>query len=301
VLWGMSALYWPLLKPLGAVEIVALRVLWSPIVIIGLLFLSRRWQRMKALLHQPRPLALLAVAGTLNVANWCLFVFAATHNHVVDASLGYFITPLVSVGLGVLVFRERLTSLQWAAVGAGVVAVVILTVNHHQTPWIALGLAATFGAYGLIKKHLSVGALEGLMVETAVLFVPALVYEIVGQLTGSAVFGHISPSNTCLGVGSGVVMTVPVLLFSASATRIPLSLVGMLQFIEPVVQFVIGFFILGEAMPAVRWIGFALVWAALTLLAIGSVRARANRLKKPRPVPDRPPETPAARSSSRPP
>ncbi|MGP3912854.1 EamA family transporter RarD [Nonomuraea sp. 10N515B] len=275
LLWGLSALYWPLVEPTGAVEILALRVLWSPVAVGILVLALGRRRQVAAIVRRPRDLALLAFAGLLTSVNWALFIWATMNGHVVDAALGYFITPLVSVTLGVALLGERLRAGQWAAIGLGAAAVAVLTVAYGGFPWIALTLAATFGAYGLIKKRVGVGAVEGLMVETAVLFPFAAIYTVVLQASGQATFGHISVANTLLGVGSGFVMMAPMLLFGAATTRIPLSLVGMLQFLEPVVQFLIGILVFREVMPAARWAAFALLWVALAVLTTEGLRTRS--------------------------
>ncbi|WP_267898105.1 EamA family transporter RarD [Spongiactinospora gelatinilytica] len=205
--------------------------------------------------------------------NWGIFLFAVLNGQVVEASLGFFVTPLVSVAFGVAFYRERLRPGQWAAVGLGAATLGVLAVEYGRPPWIAVGLAATFGTYGLIKKHLGVGAAEGLFVETSVLFPFALVYTVALQSAGQATFGHVSALNTALGVGAGLVVLVPLLLFSAAAPRIPLTVTGMLQYIEPAVQFLLGVLVFREAMPGLRWAGFALLWAALAILAIDGLRA----------------------------
>jgi len=278
VLWGLSALYWPLMKPTGAAEIVALRVLWSVVALLPLVTLLRRWGRVRALVRNPRQVALLVVAGVLTSANWGLFIYATLSGRVVDASLGYFITPLVTVAFGVLVFGERLRRWQWAAVALGTGTVVLLSFDYGNPPWIALGLAVTFGSYGLIKKHVDLGSSEGLLVETAVLVPFALAYLVILQAGGEATFGHTSTLNTLLGIGSGVVMLLPMLFFGSAATRIPLSVTGILQYIEPTVQFLIGLVVFREAMSGARWIGFALLWAALVILAADGLRARRRTL-----------------------
>ncbi|MDF5751050.1 EamA family transporter RarD [Spongiactinospora sp. TRM90649] len=273
-LWGLSALYWPLVEPTGPVEIMALRALWSLVAIMVLVSAMGRWRRAWRLARGARTLALLAAAGTLTAVNWAMFIYAVMNGQVVEASLGYFITPLVSVAFGVIVFRERLRRWQWAAIALGAATVLILSVDYGRPPWIALGLAVTFGTYGLIKKHLNAGAAESLLVETAILFPFALVYTLVLQFTGNATFGHVSAANTALGIGSGLVMLLPVLLFSAAATRVPLTTIGLLQYIEPAVQFLIGLLVFHEEMPGPRWAGFALLWAALAVLAVDGLRAR---------------------------
>lgn len=284
VLWGLSALYWPLVEPTGPVEILALRVLWSPVA-IGLLVLALgRRRQVVAILRRPRHLALLTAASVLTTVNWAMFIWATMNGHVVDASLGYFITPLVSIAFGVVVFRERLRASQWTAIGLAALSVVVLTAEYGGPPWVALGLAVTFGTYGLIKKRVGVGAVEGLMVETAVLFPFALVYTVVLQVSGQATFGHVSVANTLLGIGAGFVMIVPMLLFSAAAPKIPLSLTGMLQYVEPIVQFLIGLLVFREPMPLTRWLAFGVLWAALAVLGADGLRRR-DRERADRPAP----------------
>jgi chloramphenicol-sensitive protein RarD len=278
VLWGLSALYWPLMEPTGVAEILALRLVWSAVTLVALVTLLRRWPRVRALVRNPRQVGLLAVAGVLTAANWGLFIYATISGQVVDASLGYFITPLVSVALGVLVLGERLRPWQWAAIVFGAGSVVVLTYDYGGPPWIALGLAATFGTYGLIKKQVALGSAEGLLVETVVLVAPALAYLVVLQVVGAATFGHTSALNTWLGVGSGIVLLLPMLLFGSAATRMPLSLTGTLQYIEPAVQFLIGLLVFREAMSGTRWVGFALLWAALVVLTADGLRARRSAL-----------------------
>ncbi|RBQ16993.1 EamA family transporter RarD [Spongiactinospora rosea] len=273
VLWGLSTLYWPLLEPTGPVEILTSRVLWSLGALIVLLSVLGRWVRVRALARRAGTLRLLTVAGALMGANWGLFLFAVLNGQVVEAALGFFVTPLVSVAFGVVLYRERLRPGQWAAVGLGAVTLGLLTVEYGGPPWIALGLAASFGTYGLIKKHLSVGAIEGLFVETSALFPFALAYTVVLQATGQATFGHVSALNTALGIGAGLVVLVPLLLFGAAAPRISLTMIGMLQYIEPAVQLLLGVLVFREAMPGLRWAGFALLWAALAILAIDGLRA----------------------------
>ncbi|GAA2212232.1 hypothetical protein GCM10009850_076940 [Nonomuraea monospora] len=292
VLWGLSALYWPLVEPTGSLEVLALRALWSPVAIALLVLALGRRGQLAALLRRRRDLLLLTLASALTSVNWALFIWATMNGHVVDASLGYFITPLVSVALGVAVFGERLSGPQWTAIGLGAAAVLILTVGYGGPPWIAIGLALTFGGYGLIKKRVAAGAIEGLMVETAAVFPLALAYTVWLQATGQATFGHVSAGNTLLGIGAGFVMVVPMLLFSAAATKIPLSLTGMLQYIEPIVQFLVGLLVFKESMPGSRWAAFGLLWVGLAVLAAGGLRPRGRPGAARRPAPPR-----SARSS----
>jgi chloramphenicol-sensitive protein RarD len=208
----------------------------------------------------------------LTAVNWGLFIYATTSGRVIDASMGYFINPLVMVLLGVLAFRERPRPLQWAAVGVGVTGVLVLVVGTGRPPWIALCLAASFGAYALIKKALGVGAVVGMTIETVILFLPALAYCLVLQVNGTATFGRISLTHALLMVGASVVMLSPMLLFSAAANRIPLSVAGLLQYLEPVIQFLIGLLVFNEAMSEPRWVAFLLIWGALAVLGYDGFR-----------------------------
>jgi chloramphenicol-sensitive protein RarD len=278
VLWGLFPLYFPLLEPAGGLEIVAHRVVWS-LLFIGLLITVRRgWPQVRAAVADRRTLLVLGAAAVLIVANWLVFVYGVNSGHVVETSLGYFINPLVSVLLGVAVFRERLRRLQWVAVGAAAAAVVVLTVDYGRPPWIALALAATFGLYGLMKKLVRVEAAPGLFIETALVFVPALVVIGVLQAGGAGAFGHEGAGNALLLAFSGVATAVPLLLFAASARRVPLSTVGLLQYANPLIQLVIGVFVLGEPMPPARLAGFAIIWLALAVFTVDSLRtAHGNR------------------------
>ncbi|GAB3211445.1 EamA family transporter RarD [Marinactinospora thermotolerans] len=279
LLWGLVPLYWQLLVPSSSLEILAHRMVWSLAVVLAILLVRRHWRWMAEVVRSPRRLALIACAAFMISINWGLFIFTVNSGHTLQAALGYFINPLVSIALGVLVFSERLRRAQWAAVALGVVAVVVLAFDYGQPPWLALGMAFSFAAYGLVKKFVRLDGLESLTMETLVLFLPALGYVLALQFTGDAAFGHVSVAHTALMVGSGLVTAVPLLLFGFAAFRIPLSMVGLLQFIAPVLQFLLGWLVFGEEMPAGRWIGFAIVWAALVVFAVDMVRTtrRASR------------------------
>jgi chloramphenicol-sensitive protein RarD len=282
VLWGLFPLYWPLLKPAGAIEILAHRIIWS-LVVVGVILAARRhWRWIKDL--GGGRLALLATAAVVITVNWGTYIYAVNSGHTIEAALGYFINPLVSVLLGVIVLRERLRPWQWAAVAIGVVAVVVLAVDYGRPPWIALVLAGSFGTYGLLKKFAKTPSVESLTVETAVLFLPAVAYTIFQPhqtFTGHGV-DHIA-----LLAGAGIVTAIPLMLFNSSATRVPLTVIGMLQYLAPILQFFIGLLIQHEAMPASRWVGFLLVWAALVILSVDAVRAARSsrrRTREPEPV-----------------
>jgi len=272
-LWGLFPLYFPLLKPAGAAEILAHRMVWSLLVMLAILAVARNWSWWRRL--TPRRLGLLALAAVVIAVNWGTYIFAVNSGHTIEASLGYFINPLISVLLGVIIFRERLRPWQWIAVGFGAVAVVVLTVDYGRLPWIALVLAAAFGTYGLLKKFANTPSAESLTVETLVLFVPALIYLAMLETRGTGTFGHVGTGQALLLAGAGVVTAVPLLLFNGAAIRVPLTSIGMMQYLAPVLQFVIGLVIQHEDMPASRWIGFLLVWIALVILTADGLRAGA--------------------------
>jgi chloramphenicol-sensitive protein RarD len=272
LLWGVFPLYFPLLEPAGGLEIVAHRVLWSLLSIAVLITVVRRWAAVRAVVADRRALGVLAVAAVLVAANWTIFVVAVNSGHVVETSLGYFINPLVSVLLGVAVFRERLRPLQWAAVAIAAVAVLVLTVDYGRPPWIALSLALSFGGYGLMKKLVRVDAAPGLFVETALVAVPAVVFLAVLQVQGQGSFTAHGPGHALMLVSSGTATAIPLLLFAAATRRIPLSTVGLLQYVTPLMQLAIGVFVDHEPMPPARLAGFAVVWVALGVFTVDSLR-----------------------------
>jgi chloramphenicol-sensitive protein RarD len=279
LMWGFFPLYFPLLKPAGATEILAQRIIWSLVAVAAMLAVQRNWAWIKDLTRRPKAVLLLALAGTVVTINWGTFIYGVNTGHTLDASLGYFINPLLSVVAGVLIFRERLRPWQWFAIGLGSLAVVVLTVDEGRPPWIALILAFSFGAYGLIKKSVNMPSAESLAVETFVLTIPAFTYALYLQLQGSATVADHGPWHLILLAGTGVITAAPLMLFNAAAIRLPLSTIGMIQYLTPVLQFIVGLAILHEAMPASRWIGFLLVWGALLILTVDGLRtARSNRL-----------------------
>lgn len=277
-LWGLFPLYWPLLEPAGAVEIAAHRIVWSLVFVLGLLAVRRSWSWARPLLRDPASMVRMALAAALIGGNWCIYIWGVNNEHVVETSLGYFINPVVTVMIGVLVLQERLRPLQWAAVALGAVAVVVLTVDYGRPPWIALGLAFSFAAYGLLKKQVGarVGAVQSLTVETAVLFLPALGWLVLLESRGDGQLGHSGVGHGLLLASAGIATAVPLLFFAAAARRVPLSLLGMLQYLAPVLQFLTGVLLYREPMPASRLAGFALVWAALVVLSADGLRNRAR-------------------------
>ncbi|MCG7287206.1 EamA family transporter RarD [Cellulomonas sp. ACRRI] len=282
LLWGVLPLYFELLKPSGAVEVVAHRVLWSLVFCAVVLSATRTWRALGVVLRNRRTMALVAAASVLLAVNWLTFVFAALGGHVVDAALGYFINPLVTVLLAVVVLRERLRRTQWVALGFGVAAVVVITVGLGRLPWVALTLAGSFGVYGLLKNRVgrSVAAAPGLAAETLVLAPVSAVYLVWLGTTGGSTFTATGTWHALALAGTGIATALPLLLFGESARRLPLSVVGSLQYLAPVLQLVIGVLVLHETMPPARWWGFGLVWVALVLLTVDGVRTqRAQRLR----------------------
>jgi chloramphenicol-sensitive protein RarD len=278
-LWGLLPLYFLLLAPTGPFEIVAWRIIWSLGFCIIALSLTRGWPQLLALAKRPRILFTMAGAGALIFINWQTYVLATTSGEVVQAALGYFINPIVTVFLGVIVLREQLRRLQWVAVGVSVLAVVALTFAYGGFPWISLTLAFSFGLYGFVKKRVGgeVDALSGLTLESAWLAPVAVVELIVVGITSGVTFGHVSAWNTALLVAAGVVTAVPLLLFAASARRLPLVYLGLVQYVTPILQFVVGVVFEHEQMDAARWGGFVIIWCALILLTVDLVRTSRAR------------------------
>jgi chloramphenicol-sensitive protein RarD len=277
VIWGFFPIYFKLLKPSPPLEILAHRVIWSVLFISLLLTAMRNWRFLGRIVRSPRLFGGISAAAVLIAVNWATYIYGVNSSRVVETALGYFITPLVVVLLGVTVQRERLRAWQWAAVGVGAVAVAVLTIDYGHLPYIALVLAASFGSYSLIKKRLRLPPAEGLFVESAVLALPALGYLGWLNATGGAEFGHVSAAHTILMVFAGVATAVPLLLFAASANRVPMVGLGILQYVAPILQLACGVLIFHEPMPAARLAGFGLVWIALIIFTVDGIRgARAT-------------------------
>ena len=274
LLWGLFPLYWPLLKPAGAIEILAHRMLWSLGFVAILLTRSRRWPAVRAILADREKRILLGAAAVVISANWGAYIWGVNTGHVIETSLGYFINPLFTILLGVVLLHERLRRVQWVAVGVASVAIVVLTLNYGRLPWIALVVATSFGLYGYFKKRAAVGTVESLAIETGYLAMPALVTLIVLQAQGNLAFAHQGGGNATLLLLTGVVTAIPLLFFGASTRRLPLSVVGLLQYLAPILQFLVGVGIDHERMPPVRWMGFGLVWIALVILTVDGVRSQ---------------------------
>lgn len=274
-LWGVLPLYFLQLQPTGPWEIVAWRILLAFGFCLLLLTLLRGWRPFLAIVRQPRLMALTALAGALIYVNWQTYLIGTLTGHVVETSLGYFINPIVTVLLGVLVLRERLRVLPWIAIGIAVAAVLVIVIGYGTFPWIALTLALSFGVYGLVKKRIgpSVDAVSGLTLESFWLLPIAGVQLVVIASTTGLTLGTAGTAHTLLLLAAGAVTALPLLLFASAARRAPLTVIGLLQFIAPILQFIIGVAVLGEPMTTERWVGFGLVWVALALLSVDSVLA----------------------------
>jgi chloramphenicol-sensitive protein RarD len=273
-IWGLFPLYWPLLEPAGAVEILAHRILWSCLTMGLLVLLLRRTSTVRALMVAPRTRRLLVLAACLITVNWAVYIWGVNNGHVVETSLGYFVNPLVTVLMGVFVLGERLRRVQWAAMAVATLAVLVLTVDYGRPPWIALVLALTFGSYGLCKKQADAPAVESLTFETLVIGPVALAYLVWLTSHGGSNFTDHGPGHVLLLMSAGIVTAVPLVCFGGAATRVPMVTLGLLQYLTPTLQFLLGVAYFHEDMPAGRWIGFALVWVALAIFTLDLVRQR---------------------------
>ncbi|MCC2029614.1 EamA family transporter RarD [Microbacterium sp. YMB-B2] len=279
VLWGVLPLYFLLLVPTGPWEIVAARVLFSFVFCVLLLTFTRGWCRILAIVRQPRLLGWTALAGVLIYVNWQVFLIGTLSDRVVETALGYFINPITTVLLGVFVLHERIRRLQWVAIGIAALAVVVIILAYGSFPWIALSLTASFGVYGLIKKKIgpAVDAVSGLTLESLWLIPIAVVQLVIVAHTTGITFGSVGAWHTALLLFAGVVTAVPLLLFASGARRIDLAIIGMIQFITPIMQFLTGVLILHEPMPPERWIGFIIVWVAVGVFVVDLLLTRRRR------------------------
>lgn len=278
-LWGLFPLYWPLLEPADAVEILAHRIVWSAVTMAVLVIVLRRTPAVVAAFRDRRSLLLLTVAAVVISVNWATYIYGVNNDRVVEAALGYFINPLVTVMMGVLVLGERLRRLQWIALGIASFAVVVLTIDYGRPPWVALVLAFSFGTYGLAKKQAGVGPVESLTIETLVLAPIALSYVAWLVATGASNFGSHGTGHSLLFTTTGIVTAIPLILFGAAAIRVPLVALGLLQYLAPIIQFALGVLLFREDMPVGRWIGFALVWVALVIFTVETINHRRRQLQ----------------------
>ena len=278
-MWGAFPLYWPLLEPAGAFEILAHRVLWSCITMGVLVVVLRRRGQLRDIWRDRRVRLVLTVAAAVITVNWSTYIWGVNNGHVVETSLGYFINPLVTVLMGVFILNEHLRPLQWVALGIASGAVVVLTLDYGRLPWVALVLAFSFGSYGLCKKTANVGATESLAYETAVIAPFAAAYLVWLGLTGGSHFASHGAGHTLLFISTGIVTAVPLICFGAAATRVSMVTLGLLQYLAPILQFALGVLYFHEDMPAGRWVGFVLVWIALVLFTIEVVNHRRRQLR----------------------
>lgn len=264
-MWGLFPLYWKTLQHVPALEILSHRMTWSLGFVLLLLVLRRRWAWLKTAVHTPRTILLFFASAALLSVNWFVYIWGVNAGFIVETSLGYFINPLVSVLMGVLFLGERLRRWQWLAIGLAAAGVIYLTIRYGALPWISLTLAGSFALYGLIRKTAPLGSLEGLSLETALMFFPALGYLIYLEVIGTAAFGHVDGLTTALLGLAGVATAVPLLFFAAGARLIKLATIGILQYIAPTLQFLIGVFIYHESFTVDRLIGFSFIWLALII------------------------------------
>lgn len=279
LIWGAFPLYFTTLRPAGPWEVVAHRIVWTLLICAAVLLLTRDVRWLVDLARRPRRLTGVALAGVLIATNWGIYTYAVLSGHVTEAALGYFLNPLVTVALGVVVLREKLRRMQWVAVAIGAVAGLYLTIDYGSPPWISLALAVSFALYGLLKNRLGVSLtpLRSLTGESLTILPIAVVLLLWLDRTGATTFGGHGTGHALLLMSTGVATAVPLLLFAAAASRVPLSTIGLLQFLTPFLQLGAGL-LLGETMPASRWFGFALVWVALVVLSVDMVRqARRSR------------------------
>ncbi len=273
--WGLFPLYWPLLKPANSIEIVSHRAVWSLITCLIILTFLKKLRSTFEILRNRKTVLKLLLSTTLVSINWLTYIWGVNHGHVVECALGYYINPLIIIGFGVIIFRERMRKLQWFAVIVAALGVIVLTVDYGRPPWIAIILALSWGSYGVVKKQLGIGALEGLTIETLLAFLPYAGYLVWLQSNGEGQFGH-APGLSILLFLAGAVTAVPLLMFNGSTNILPFTIIGLLQYITPTVQFMVGVIVRHEPMPTGRWIGFFIIWIALIALGTDLVRSGSS-------------------------
>ena len=274
LLWGLFPLYWKLIDSSGAIELLAHRILWSLVTIALLVLVRRRFSQVRALIANPRSRWPLVAGAVLISVNWGTYIWGVNHDRVVETSLGYFITPLFTVLLGVIILKERLQVAQWIALGIAFVAVAGLTIENGRPPWVAIILTFSFGFYGLAKKQAGAGAIEGMAVESATVAPLALIAIMVLGFQGQSTVTHEGPGYLTLVLLTGPITAVPLLLFGAAATRVSMTTLGLLNYIAPIMQFIVGVAVFHEQMTPMRWAGFGLVWIALVILTLNGLHTR---------------------------
>lgn len=272
-MWGFFPIYWKLLHALPALQLLGHRIVWSFILLSIFILLTRQWNDFRSVAFVPKTLGLYSVAGVLLSLNWLIYVWGVNAGFIVETSLGYFINPLLSVLFGVFFLREKLRPMQWLPIFIAAMGVTYLTVSYARPPWIALSLAVSFGLYGLVKKLSPLGSVYGLTLETGIVFPIAVIYLVYVQMNGSAGFLHDGPAVDLLLIGAGLVTTIPLLMFASAAKEIPLSMIGILQYFAPTIQFLIGVFLYKEPFDTTHLIGFSIVWVALIIFWIENLVA----------------------------
>jgi chloramphenicol-sensitive protein RarD len=278
-MWGLFPLYWPLLEPAGAVEILAHRIVWSLVTMSLLVLALGRAASFRRAVARPRVARLLALAAVLITVNWAVYIWGVNNGHVVETALGYFINPLVTVLMGVFVLGERLRRWQWVAMAVAGLAVVVLTLGYGRLPWVALVLAFSFGSYGLCKKQAGAPAIESVTFETMLIGPIAFGYLVWLGATGESAFTEHGAGHALLFATTGIVTAIPLICFGGAAIRVPMVTLGLLQYLTPTLQFLLGIWYFHEEMPAERWVGFVLVWVALTIFTVDSVRHRRRSVR----------------------
>ncbi len=281
IMWGLFPLYWKQLETMPALQIIGHRIGWSFILLLLVVLVTGQWRAFRREAMSVKTVRIYLVAAVLISVNWFTYVWAVNHGYVVETSLGYYINPLFSVLLGVTIFHERLRPVQWLPIVLAALGVLYLTITYRALPWIALALAFSFGLYGMVKKTAPLGSLYGLTLETGLLFIPALAYLVGCELAGQGAFLHSSTTMNWMMVGAGLVTTVPLLLFASAAPRVPLTMIGILQYINPTMQFLLGVLVYHEPFTHDRLIGFGLVWAGLILFWAEGLYARRNISPEP--------------------
>jgi len=266
LIWGLFPIYFKLLHQAPPLQVVSHRIVWSFILLTLLLFLRKEWKKLRQAIRGPKMLFIFMISSVLLCINWLIYVYGVQAGYIVETSLGYYINPLVSVLFGVVILHERLRPAQWAAVGLAALGVIYLTINYGYIPWIALSLAVTFGLYGLAKKTSPLGSFYGLSLETGMLFIPCLAYLIFVGSRSTGVFGHSNWLTTILLILTGPITAIPLLLFGAAARKIKLTTLGLLQYIAPTMQFLIGVWIYHEPFTLSNLVGFCIIWIALAIL-----------------------------------
>lgn len=278
LIWGFFPIYLKALQAVPALQIMLHRVVWAFVFVMLIVLLRRSWSRISEALRKPRVILIYTLTAILLATNWLVYIYGINSGQVVETSLGYFINPLLSVALGVIFLREHLRPMQWLPVGLAGMGVLYLTLQYGALPWIALALAFSFGMYGLIKKIAPLGSVDSLFVETGIIFLPALMYLLFSESQGAGAFAHQGWQITILLMFSGVVTALPLLLFGRAARAIPLSLLGILQYLAPTVQFLLGIFLYQESFSTTRLIGFAMIWTALLIFSIEGYLNRRKRI-----------------------